>query len=314
MTLLGWTCVRPAAGRERWIAVLVVAALITAAVFGGPAGRLRRPPAAFAGVALSALGPGAGPAQMLHQPPALPAGTRRHVVRWRAGRLWRELIDVAPVISRGALPLVVVLHGRRQTPWRAEATERWDEIAAAGRAVVAYGAGYAGSWDAGSCCGSAARHRLDDTGYVLRLIRLEEHQHLIDRHRVFLVGFSNGGMLAYTFACTHARVISALAVVDGSLQTPDCRPARALAVLDVQGASDRVVPYGGSRFSRAAGAPTRSIPDSLRPWQRIARPPGLVRLVLLPGLGHQWPTPRHGGWDATAHIWRFLQQHPAATA
>ena len=246
-------------------------------------------------------------------PPPLPGGTRRAIVRWTAGRLRRELVEVAPAAAARPLPLVVVLHGRRQTPWRAERVEGWDALAAAGQAVIAYGAGYAGSWNAGSCCGSAVAHHIDDDAYLLHLLRVEKARHLIDGRRVFLVGFSNGGMLAYRFACLHSADISAFAVVAGALEVPSCRPSRALSVLDVEGNADRVVPYGGSAFSRVAGARITSVPRSLRSWQAAARGAAEVQLVRLPGVGHEWPT-RRRGWDATERIWRFLDAHPAATS
>jgi polyhydroxybutyrate depolymerase len=259
-------------------------------------------PAAVRAVATAAVRPAA----------PLP-GTRRTVLHWLAAGVRRELVEVAPAHVWRALPLVVVLHGRRQTPWRAESVQGWDVLAATSRAVVVYGAGYAGSWNAGRCCGRAAAQSIDDDGYLLHLLRAEEHRRRIDRHRVFLVGFSNGGMLAYRFACTHSTAISAFAVVAGVRETPTCRPQRPLALLDVQGLRDRVVPYAGSRFSRVAGAPTLSVLASLQSWQRIARGPGQVALVRLRGVGHEWPT-RRLGCDATAGIWRFLMAHPAPTS
>lgn len=261
-------------------------------------------------VPVLALGAGkaaaAAPARAHDAPPPLLRGTQRRILRWLSRDVVREVVEVAPVRRSGPLPLVVVLHGRRQTPWRAERIEHWDALAAQGRAVVAYGAGIAGSWNAGTCCGLAQRRGIDDVGYVRRILSLEEHRHRIDRHRVFLVGFSNGGMLAYRFACVHPDAISALVVVAGSLQVPSCRPSRPLTVLDVEGDRDHVVPYDGTSYSPVAGAATRSIPDSLRPWQEVAGKAAVVRLVRLADLGHEWPTMQHGGWDATTAIWQFL--------
>jgi poly(3-hydroxybutyrate) depolymerase len=259
-------------------------------------------------LALGAAKPAAAtPARAIHDaPPPLLRGTQRRILRWLSQNVVREVVEVAPARHSGPLPLVVVLHGRRQTPWRAEGIEHWDALAGQGRAVIAYGAGIAGSWNAGTCCGLAQRRGIDDVDYVRRLLWLEEHRHAIDRHRVFLVGFSNGGMLAYRFACVHPDAISALVVVAGSLQVPSCRPSRPLTVLDVEGDRDHIVPYDGTSYSRVAGAATRSIPESLRPWQEVAGKAAVVRLVRLPELGHEWPTIQHGGWDGTTAIWRFL--------
>jgi poly(3-hydroxybutyrate) depolymerase len=246
---------------------------------------------------------------------ARPLRYHRQTVTWLQDGVRREYVEVVPRAAAGPLALVVVLHGRRQTARRAERSQGWDRLAAGGSAVVAYAAGYGGSWNAGSCCGVAAARRLDDVGYLLEVLHRSRARHRIDPRRVFLVGFSNGGMLAYRFACAHTRAISALAVVAGSLQMPSCRPQRPLAVLAVHGDRDRIVPFDGSAYSRVAGAATRSVVGSLAAWRRIdagtAEP---VELLHLPRLGHDWPTRRNSGLDGTATIWRFLSLHPALSS
>jgi poly(3-hydroxybutyrate) depolymerase len=236
--------------------------------------------------------------------PVLPR-THRHLLTLTVGGLVRRAVEVVPKQQSGPLPLLVVLHGRWQTPYRAELAQGWDRLAASAQALVVYGAGYAGSWNAGACCGPAARRQVDDTGYLQRLITLEEQRHPVDRQRVYMVGFSNGGMLAYHFACLHADELAGVAVVAGALEDPRCHPSRSLPLLDVQGDRDRVVPYAGSPYSPAAGAPTTSVPDSLLPWRQLCDRD--VRLVRLPHAGHEWPTLRHGGWNASTQVWRFLR-------
>jgi polyhydroxybutyrate depolymerase len=196
----------------------------------------------------------------------------------------------------------------------AERVEGWDAEAATGRAVIAYGAGYAGSWDAGSCCGLAQRGHVDDISYLRQLVGREEARQPIDRRRVYVVGFSNGGMLALAFACTHSELVSAVATVGASLQLPSCRPTRAVSVLDVAGGRDRVVPYAGSSYSPFAGAPTTSVPASMSPWRAVdAGTREAVVVVRLPRLGHDWPTRATAGWDGTTHLWWFLRVHARPT-
>ena len=251
---------------------------------------------------------------ILRPPPQLPR-TRRTVLHWVSGGLLRELVEVAPArVTTAPLALVVVLHGRRQTPWFAERIERWDRLAAAGRAVIAYGAGYAGSWDAGTCCGRALARDVNDDGYLLQALRSEEARHRIDRHRVDLVGFSNGGMLAFAFACRHADLVSAVATVAGTLELPSCRPGEPVSVVDVVGGRDRVAPYGGSRYSPFAGSSIASVPASMAPWRTVdAGTAEAVAVIRLPRLGHDWPTVQRVDWDGTAQLWRFLAAHPRAT-
>lgn len=264
-------------------------ALLTLAWLGAPlteSGLATNVPSQLAGIAIGTVRSGAA-LPVRSQRSRVLRGTRRVLVQIRVDRALREFVDVSSSGVTGPVPLVVVLHGRRQTPWRAERSQRWDVLAARQQAVVAYGTAFAGSWNAGSCCGPGASAGVDDVGYVLAVIRVEQHRHRVDPRRVYLVGFSNGGMLAYRFACARVDLRSAVAVVGGSLQTRGCRPSRPLDVVDVVGGRDRVVPYAGSRFSRVAGAPTTSIPASVKPWQRLAGRGTVVRLVRLPTLGHE---------------------------
>lgn len=252
--------------------------------------------------------------KLLAAGPATVGRARGSVVRFRIGGLPRELIEIAPTHPKGPLPLVIVLHGRRQTAWRAENTQRWSTLAGTDRAIVAYGAGYAGSWNAGSCCGPALAHHVDDMGYLLEVVRQERARHAVDPQRIYLVGFSNGGMLAYRFACAHADLLAAVAVVGASRQVPVCRPARPVSVLAISGGRDGIVPFQGSRFSRVAGAPTLSVPQSLRPWRLADRGSAArVQVVRLPRLAHAWPTVADSGYDGTDQIWRFLSAYSAIT-
>jgi len=308
----GWISrLRPAWLLAVPLAVLAVLATSTVTAPGPVAARAAAP---YAVTQVQAL-PVPAMLRWHRTPPPLAAGLRRQVVRFRVGGLLREYVEVSAVHPHGPQALVLVLHGRRQSAWRAEATQHWDAVARAGLAVVVYGAGWAGSWDAGSCCGKAARQQVDDVGYLTSVVHRVEATHLIDRQRVDLAGFSNGGMMAYRFACARADLVSAVAVVAGSLQVSDCHPARPISVLDVQGDRDPVVPFRGSRFSWFAGSPITSIPQSLAPWRRVDRGTReVVRLLGVPGLRHDWPTERNADLDATALIWRFFRSHPLVVA
>lgn len=137
---------------------------------------------------------------------------------------------------------VLVLHG--YTSSAAQAAERLDApgLARALGAVVVLptGLGRRPSWDAGSCCGSASRSGVDDVGYLRRLLAdLRER----GAERAYLVGYSNGGMLAYRLACGHPEDVTAVAVVNASLAVEECPGA--FTALHLAGAEDRAVPVEG---------------------------------------------------------------------
>jgi polyhydroxybutyrate depolymerase len=67
----------------------------------------------------------------------------------------------------------------------------------------------------------------------------------VDRHRVFVAGYSNGAFMASALACTHADKIAAVATVAGIQAPPGCHPARSVPVIAFHGTADPFVPYEG---------------------------------------------------------------------
>ena len=211
------------------------------------------------------------------------------------------------VVPRGlprSAPLVVALPGYKQGLGLAQAQQRWADQAARGRFVAVYAGGYAGSWDAGLCCGSAAQARTDDVGYLDALLVRVRATHAIDPRRVFLAGFSNGGMMAYRYACERSDTVAAVFSVAGPIETRTCRPTAPVAVLHVHGRRDLTVPLGGVAYDHALGARLRSAADTVRFWQRADGDPRLARLVVRSRLGHDWPR------DGAGLAWAFFAAHP----
>ena len=68
---------------------------------------------------------------------------------------------------------------------------------------------------------------------------LDSHE-CIDRHRVFVMGYSNGAGLASVLSCTRASVIAGVALASGR---PVCKPETARPVIIGHGLSDATVSY-----------------------------------------------------------------------
>ena len=75
-------------------------------------------------------------------------------------------------------------------------------------------------------------------------------EHAVDRRRVYVVGFSNGGFMSYRLACDHADRIAAIVSISGATYAdPDrCAPSEPVAVLEVHGTDDRTIPYDGGMW------------------------------------------------------------------
>jgi poly(3-hydroxybutyrate) depolymerase len=236
-----------------WLLSLLFAAL-AAAGCGFPAGD----PSAGGGAA------GATPAAVAAA--ATPTHTTGPDAYERSGRTSQLHLVLPGPDTAGPYPLVVALHSLFHS---ATETEGWglSQLAqTAGFAMVSPD-GIEGSWDAGSCCGDAAGKDVDDVAYVHALIQHLEANYPIDPTRVLIVGLSNGGMMAYRYACEHPEDIAGIAVVAGSLEQPGCKPRTPLTVVSVHGGKDQHVPGGGTPWQSDLGAPITSTTDSLAPFR-----------------------------------------------
>ena len=62
----------------------------------------------------------------------------------------------------------------------------------------------------------------------------------IDRSRIFVLGYSNGGQFAYRVACERASAVAGVAVAAGRLP---CTPDRTVPVIASHGLADTTAPY-----------------------------------------------------------------------
>ena len=180
----------------------------------------------------------------------------------------------------GARPLVVALHGVGQSAARMAQITGLDAIADTYRLVVAYGqaAGTGARWNAGSCCGSTEQ---DEVSYVRAVVADAAARTPVDLTRVYVVGYSNGGMLAWRLACQARDLVAAVAVVAGALLVP-CRSTPAVRAYHIHGTGDATVPLAGGR-----GFEGRTFPDSRTEPARVG-PGSTVRQHWFAG-GHLWP-------------------------
>lgn len=180
-------------------------------------------------------------------------------------------------------------------------------------------------WNAGHCCGKAAKDGVDDIAYLDAVIDDVLALCPVDENRIYLVGHSNGGMMVYRYAAERSARIAGAAVVSGAIDShaPDLRPwepprpLHPVPMLILHGADDRIVPpEGGESPQKANGVQYASVFDAVDFWERHNGTNAPVRLVLLDGWGHDWPGPfftdRAGvletlrGYDAAQTIWRFF--------
>jgi polyhydroxybutyrate depolymerase len=97
-------------------------------------------------------------------------------------------------------------------------------------------------------CPHACEKNINDIGMLDALVAYLATLVPIDRDRVSVVGFSNGGAMAHRLACERADRYAAIAAVGGANQFAEaalCTPSRAIPILQVHGTADPCWPHAG---------------------------------------------------------------------
>ncbi len=213
-----------------------------------------------------------GRAYVLHVPPTL----RAH-----------------PEAARGR-PVMLVLHGLDTRPKDAIASTRFNVLSDRDGALVAYPEGVRDSFNAGLCCGAATRLGVDDVDFLTRVV---EDLRRRGAGRVSVVGFSNGGMMAYRFGCERPGLVDTVGVMSGTLEIPRCDgPIR---VLHLHGDRDTAVPLEGDVHSTRLDAFLRKVSTI-----SAAAPGSRITFRLLSPFPHRWTQPGDPV-DASAEFWAF---------
>jgi polyhydroxybutyrate depolymerase len=114
------------------------------------------------------------------------------------------------------------------------------------------------SWNAGNCCSPSTQNNIDDVGLVSTIIDQTIASYSIDQTKIWAVGHSNGGMMAYRLGCDLSEKITAIGIVGGALMDQTCNPTKPVSIMHLHGNLDPTVPYeGGGKFE------TPSIADSV---------------------------------------------------
>jgi polyhydroxybutyrate depolymerase len=137
------------------------------------------------------------------------------------------------------LPLIVDLHGYSETA----------SIQADFTKLGAYGATQ-GFITVTPQVNEAVQHWITTPGssdqrFLITLIGHLTSTLCVDRHKLYVAGYSNGAFMASALACTDAGKIAAVATVAGIQAPSACHPSRRVPVIAFHGTADPFVPYKG---------------------------------------------------------------------
>jgi polyhydroxybutyrate depolymerase len=191
-------------------------------------------------------------------------------------------------------PAMIVLHGVKDTPENIARSTGFDAYSDRDGDLVAYPEGVRQSFNAGLCCGEASSYAVDDVAFLSDVVSDLKAR---GAGRIAVVGFSNGGMMAFRLACARPELVDTVGVMGGTLEIPHCDgPIRALAL---HGLRDTAVPFTGERYSSRLRCFLRDVRTI-----RSAAPGSSIVIQQLPGFPHRWTVPGDDV-DATAEFWKF---------
>ncbi len=150
-----------------------------------------------------------------------------------------------------AKPLLIVLHGSGGDSYDARNSLYINHKANRAKFMVVYPDGSGDetnqsfNWNAGNCCGYSRDHNIDDTGFIRAMIEALKRKYKVDPDRIYVTGFSAGGIMAYRIGCELSDEVAAVAPVAGALDFTECRPTNPVSVIAFNGTSDQFVLYKG---------------------------------------------------------------------
>jgi polyhydroxybutyrate depolymerase len=252
-----------------------------------------------------------------------------HVILASQGNVRSYDLHVPPHYDgKSPLPLVFALHELGGDAATFANSTGLNERADAEGFFVVYPQGLNNSWNAGTCCGSSSQQKVDDAGFIkMLLIRLKSDL-VVNDSRVYAIGVSNGGMLAYRLACDFSQDFAAIAPLAATSVVEHCNATRPVSVIAFHGTTDEVIPYNETARSKSAFHVPPAV-DAVSYWalhdgtvstqqQQVASNVTAtiysggsngteVVLYSLNGGGHGSVNPVVAKIDL---IWRFFQQHP----
>jgi polyhydroxybutyrate depolymerase len=194
------------------------------------------------------------------------------------------LVHVPPGRPTG---LVLNLHGGGSTGSGQQRLTNFDAVADANGFVVVYPDGIDNNWADGRGASEPDRRGIDDVGFLAALAGKLQNEYGIDPGHVFATGMSNGGFMSNRLGCDRADVFAAVAPVSGTLGAGvACNPSRPVAVLEVHGTADPLVPFdGGTMRGRGGTSDIVSAPAMVERWRAADGCQGAPAAETLPSTG-----------------------------
>lgn len=214
-----------------------------------------------------------------------------------------------------AEPLVIALHGAGDSGPAFKKSSGLDREAYRRGVLMAYPTATGVNWAEGCNCTRPDLDGVDDVGFIDAVIEDVSARHAVDTDRIYVIGFSQGGLFSQRLACERGRTLAGVATVAGMMSLPvsqACQSSGAPDIMLLHGENDTVLPLAGVPGGLYA---TLSVLDTFHFWRnRLGCPTGtqtttehegtsrtvyrspacregaLVRADVMLRTGHVWPS------------------------
>ena len=211
-------------------------------------------------------------------------------------------------------PLIIQMHGMNQDAPYQQNAAKWEPIADTARFVVVFPNGQNKAWDIGGD---------KDINFLKAIINEMYNKYGIDKNRVYVSGFSMGGMMSYHAANKMGDMIAAIAPVSGGGGVNS--PKRAMPIMHTHGTSDDVVNYNSTvntlkgwvsaQKCSSSSKVTKPYPSSkpgsaasLEVWSGC-KDNVEVRLLTIAGKGHWYSMDEAVSVNTSVEIWNFVKNY-----
>jgi poly(3-hydroxybutyrate) depolymerase/surface polysaccharide O-acyltransferase-like enzyme len=156
-------------------------------------------------------------------------------------------------------PIIVALSGLNSEQDQEIARDGLTPYVRAGDAEVVYPLAYRESWNAIGCCSWAAKANINDVGFIQALVKQIDPGH---ERPIYLMGYSNGGRLAYTLACEDPLLFDGTAVVKAD-PMPWCDISVPQKILQVASTDDTDVPWSTGEKGNFRETPAAQVQNAI---------------------------------------------------